>query len=158
MYHNIEKINMAIPFTRSTRSMNNDSYLPGLVAVVSLSLVLLMWLVWFLTWPLPVTVSSSQYTIRADDGMLLVNFPPESLNQVRPGQRAELILTRNGSEGKPIVGEVMNLPEKPTDPLQIFLFNSDPPEKLQDGKVAIVINETTPAMLLFQSMQANSGR
>jgi hypothetical protein len=144
---------MAIPFTRSTRSMNHDRFLPSLVGLILISLVLILWMSWFFTGQLSVYTSAANYKIR-EDGMLLANFPAASLAQIKPGQQAELILpAQNGKNSQPIQAEVMNLPASAGEPVEIYLFGAELPEGTPAGQLKILTGKITPAAIIWNSIQ-----
>ena len=144
---------MAIPFSRSTRSMNHDRFQPGIIAILFICLVLVSWITWFFVGELSIYTSSMNYTIR-EDGMLLGKFPAASLPQIAPGQQAELILpAQNGKNTEPIQAEVMNVPANASEPVEIFLFSSEPGPTAQKGQLKILLGKTSPANLIWRSIQ-----
>ena len=144
---------MAIPFSRSTRSMNHDRFLPNLVGILLICLVLILWMAWFFTGQLAVYATTINYTVR-EDGMLLGNFPPASLAQISPGQPAELILPpQNGKSSDPIQAEVMNVPTSPGEPVEIYLFSEALPAGAPSGQLKILMGKITPAQMIWNSIQ-----
>ncbi len=144
---------MAIPFSRSTRSINHDRFQPGIIAIVLICLVLVMWITWFFLGELTIYTSTMNYTTR-DDGMLLGKFPAASLSQITPGQAAELILpTQNGKNMAPIQAEVMNVPTSASEPVEIYVFSSEPELAVQKGQLKILLGKTSPARLIWRSIQ-----
>ena len=144
---------MAIPFSRSTRSMNQDRYLPGVISIILISLVLILWMIWFFAGRLNLYASTTDFSTR-EDGMLLAVFPPAALTQIKPGLQAELILaSTDGLASAPIPGEVMNLPSSQDGVLEIYLFTSNTlPEKVE-GQLKVKLGQTSPANLVWHSIQ-----
>jgi hypothetical protein len=144
---------MAIPFSRSTRSMNHDRFLPNLVGILLICLVLILWMVWFFTGQLAVYTTTINYSIR-EDGMLLGIFPAASLAQIAPGQSAELILPpQNGKSSDPIQAEVMNIPASAGEPVEVYLFSPALPAGTPTGQLKILMGKTTPAQMIWNSIQ-----
>jgi hypothetical protein len=147
------RIPMSIPFTRSTRSMNHDRFIPSLVGIILISLVLILWMSWFFTGQLAVYATAISYQVR-EDGMLLGSFPADSLAQIIPGQQAELILPpQNGKSAAPIQAEVMNIPASDGEPVEIYLFSTDLPAGAPTGQLKILMGKTTPAQIIWNSIQ-----
>lgn len=144
---------MAIPFSQSIRSMNHDRFLPGLIAVILICVVLILWLLWFVTGSLPIYATTQNYQFR-EDGMLLATFQAESLRGITPGQSAELLLPmQNGKRADPIRAEVMNVPDSPAQPVEVFLLAELPPAGAAKGQLKILVQQVTPAVLIWNSIQ-----
>lgn len=144
---------MALPFSRSTRSLRRDRFLPGLVAIGLICAVLGLWMAWFFAGRLSVYAISEDYTLR-DDGLVLGQFPAASLPQIRPGQTAELILpAQEGKPVDPIRAEVMNVPGADGGPVEIYLFSTEVTAATPKGQLKILLGQVTPAALIWTSMQ-----
>ena len=144
---------MAIPFTRSTRSMNHDRFLPSLIGIILISLVLILWITWFFTGQLSIYASAANYKVR-EDGMLLANFSAASLAQIKPGQQAELILpAQNGKSSQPVQAEVMNLPAAAGEPVEIYLLGDELAAGTPAGQLKILTGKITPAAIIWNSIQ-----
>ena len=144
---------MAIPFTRSTRSMHHDRYLPSLVGIILICMVLVLWMFWFFTGQLPVYTTAINFQVR-EDGMLLGNFSAASLPQIKPGQQAELTLSpQNGKNSEAIQAEVMNIPTSAGEPVEIYLFSAGLPADAPTGQLKILLGKITPARLIWNSIQ-----
>lgn len=143
---------MSIPFSRSTRAMNQDRFLPGLIGLMLISLVLILWMIWFFNGRLYLYASTINFSIR-EDGMLLCDFPPATIAQIKPGQQAEWILpAREGRAPASIPGEVMNVPGQEGGSVEVYLLSTDLPDK-PVGQLKIRLGETNPASLIWRSMQ-----
>lgn len=144
---------MAIPFARSTRSMNQDRFLPGIIAILLISLILILWMTWLFTGQLTVYATTAEFSIR-EDGMLLCVFPAGSLPQLKPGQQTELILVGlDDPSAAPIPGEVMNVPAIEEGPVEVYLFTSEPLPPDVSGKLKVKVGQTSPASLIWHSIQ-----
>jgi hypothetical protein len=133
--------------------MNHDRYLPGLIAIIMICLVLVLWLIWFVTGSLPIYVTTQTIQLR-EDGMLLATFPAEGLRGIAPGQNAELLLPlHNGKRTDPIQGEVMNVPDNPSKPVEVFLLAELPASGTAKGQLKILVRQVTPAVLIWNSIQ-----
>lgn len=144
---------MSIPFARSTRSMNQDRYLPGLISLILISLTLILWMIWFFTGRLNLYASTMDFNIR-EDGMLLCVFPPATLPQIKPGQQAELILSgTDGQSSSSIPGEVMNVPDSEGGTVEVYLFTSEPPLNQTGGQLKVRLGQSSPASLIWRAIQ-----
>jgi len=144
---------VAIPFSRSVRSINHDRFLPNLIAISLICLTLVLWMVWFFAGELSIYSSSSDYETRSD-GMLLVKFAPASLAQLRPGQQARLFLSpQESNASEPIRAEVMNVPSQADQPVEVYLFTSGVDIRGQKGIVKVLIGKTSPAQLVWNSIR-----
>ena len=133
--------------------MNHDRFLPNLIAIISICLVLVLWMIWFFSGQLAIYTTTVDYKIR-DDGMLLGNFPTANLSQIMPGQQAELILPpQNGKIIQPIKGEVMNIPLNPGEPYEIFLFIDEISTETTKGQLKILLGKSSPAKMIWNSIQ-----
>jgi len=143
---------MAIPFSRSIRSMNHDRYLPGLIGIFGIGIILILWIAWFFGGHLSVYETSSDIQTR-DDGMLLVKFPETALQRLAPGQQVELNLT-NANPGSPslVKGEVMNLPANPGDPVEIFPMDTLQAADPIKGQMKVLVGSISPALMIWQSI------
>lgn len=144
---------MSIPFTQSVRSMKHDRFLPGLIAILMISLVLVLWLVWFFTGTIAIYATTMNFSFR-EDGMALGQFPAESLRSITPGQSAELLLpAKNGKALAPIKAEVMNIPTNPAEPVELYLFAAEPPPDATKGQLKILLGKVSPIQLIWDSIQ-----
>lgn len=144
---------MAIPFSRSTRSINHDRYLSNMIGIVSILLLLILWIIWFFTGQLSIFASTVDYQVR-EDGMILGNFSAANLPKIKPGQQAELILPfHNGIRTEPIKAEVMNIPGSIGEPVEIALFGQVLSVDDEKGQLKIHLGFTTPAKLIWNSLQ-----
>ena len=145
---------MSIAFSRTTRSMNQDSFRPGLVGLATLILILVAWLAWFFLAPIPLYETSREFQVRRS-GTLLVTFPPESLGRILPGQKAALSLSGAGGHPDQLYSaEVMNVPGRGEDAVEVYLFS--PPDALAQqplppGLVKVEVETVSPATLLLRS-------
>ncbi len=87
---------MAIPFSRSTRALRTDSFRPSLAGLLFAMVLLGVWAAWFFL--ARITLYEASQTARITrGGMVLADFPPETLGRIRSGQLA--LLRLDGSIG-----------------------------------------------------------
>lgn len=143
---------MAIPFSRSLRSMTHDSYLPGLAGIIGISLILILWIAWFFGGQMSVYETSTDFQLR-DDGMLIVKFPDSAVGSMQAGQQVEIRIT-NGDAGSPIElpGELMKLPPYPGDPVEIYPLGNFPREGALKGEVKVLVGKVSPAQMVWRSI------
>lgn len=144
---------MSLSFSRSLRSLQQDSFGPALAALIVTSLLLIAWSAWFFLAKVTLYETSREFSIQRD-GSLLVNFSPEALTRLRPGQAATLRLA-NGttSEGQIFSALVMDTPEAsdPNGQVEVYVYS---PESLQPGlagQVQVEVEHVSPAVLVLRS-------
>ena len=144
---------MSISFSRSTRSLNRESFRLSLVGLVVIILLLLAWTAWFFLAKVPLYEISRQFEVRRD-GSLAVTFSSEALARIRPGQSAVLRLAETAGQGaQSLSALVMNTPTtgSRTNQVELHVFS---PELLQPGlagEVRIEVEHVSPARLVMRS-------
>ena len=88
---------MSIPFTRSLRSLESDSYRSTLILLLVASPLFLGWLAWFFTGQVALQEVSEQFT-QGDAGLIVVTFE-QGLPPMMAGGAARLRLS--GEDGAP---------------------------------------------------------
>lgn len=102
---------MAIPFSRSLRSIQMDSMSWSITGLMISILLLGAWLIWFFFSPVSINEISKEVTVD-DNGKILAKFPKKSLDRIESGQSADIrveIKTSNSTqEGTKGISKVMN--------------------------------------------------
>ncbi len=80
-----------MPFSETLRSLNTDQARLPLVGLIIISLLLLAWLAWFFLSPIHLYEISTPVQLPLD-AAVVVDFPAESLERIKPGQSAILYL------------------------------------------------------------------
>lgn len=80
---------MAVPFSRSLRSLGADRYRGAVLGLVSAAVLLLAWTLWFLGAEVAVHERSDRVTVTASD-TLLASFSDTAFARIRVGQRGHL--------------------------------------------------------------------
>jgi hypothetical protein len=142
---------MANSFSRSIRSMHRDQFLPGVISLVLLSVVLALWMAWFFWGSLPVYQTTGHYRVM-ENSTLLASFPEEVRSQFRPGQPATLEMP-DGSLEETIHAEVMRIPTRTDDPVELFLLSSGQIQDNGSGQVKVLTGNISPAELMWNSIQ-----
>lgn len=143
---------MAIPFSRTVRSMYHDSFRPSLIAVTIIGLLLLFWMTWFFMGRLPIYATSSDFQVQ-EDGMLMANFPAASFEGLRPGQTGEFVPTMAGANTQsPIRVQIMDVPASPAEPVEVYLDAAELLPPGQTGSIKVLVGRITPAKLLWRSI------
>jgi hypothetical protein len=143
---------MAIPFSRTTRSMNHDSFRPSLIAITIIALLLVVWMTWFFMGRLPIYATSTDFQVQ-EDGLLMVNFPVTSFESIRPGQKGEFIPTVAGAIKQPTVHiQIMDVPASSAEPVEVYLESANPLAAGQTGSIKVLVGQITPAEMLWRSI------
>ena len=145
---------MSIQFSRSTRSLNNDSGSVGLIAAVSMVTVVIAWLLWFFFAQVPLYETSRDFTVRRD-GHLMVQFSEEALTRIQPGQKADflpLITDNKLGESRSVL--VMNTPASTGQREKtVEIYIDVPPTPDTAGEIRIIVDHVSPFALVLQSAQ-----
>lgn len=144
---------MSLSFSRSLRSLQQDNFGPALAALIVTSLLLMAWSAWFFLAQVTLYETSRDFSVQRD-GSLQVNFPPEALARLRPGQAATLRLTTTAAaEAQTFPAQVMDIPPETnqTGPVELYVFSPEPIQPGQTGQVQIEVEQVSPAMLVLRS-------
>jgi hypothetical protein len=145
---------MSLSFSRSLRSLQRDSFSPALAALIVTTLLLIAWSAWFFLAKVTLLYETSREFSVQRDGSLLVNFSPEALARLRPGQAATLRLV-NGTppEGQTFPAVVMDTPmaNNPTGQVEVYVYSPEPLQPNQVGQVQVEVEYISPAMLVLRS-------
>lgn len=141
---------MSLSFSRSLRSLQQDSFGPALAALIITSLLLLAWSAWFFLAQVTLYETSRDFSVQRD-GSLLVEFSPEGLARLRPGQAATFRPTGGaGPEGQIFPALVMDTPAT-TGPVALHVFSPEPLQPGQTGQIQVEVEQVSPAMLVLRS-------
>lgn len=80
---------MAVPFSRSLRSLGADRHRGALLGLVIASLLLIAWILWFLGAGVAIYETSDQVSVTGSDS-LLATFSDLAFPRIRVGQHAAL--------------------------------------------------------------------
>ena len=144
---------MSLSFSRSLRSLQQDNFGPALAALIVTSLLLIAWSAWFFLAQVTLYETSRDFSVQRD-GSLQVNFSPEALARLRPGQAATLRLTNGtASEEQTFSAQVMDIPasNNQTGQVELYVFSSEPIQPGQAGQVQVEVDHVSPAMLVLRS-------
>ncbi|MDX1607438.1 MAG: hypothetical protein R3202_14700 [Candidatus Competibacterales bacterium] len=146
---------MAVGFSRTTRSLEADSYRRWLLGLVVGMLLLLLWGLWFFRAEIRFHATSDAAVV-LDDGALRAEFPAGSGAPLRPGQVARF-LPEGVSVPGPVRVIVTDVHEPPgSGPLQVDLViaaRRDPGLLLAPGttgRVRIETERLSPAQLVLR--------
>ncbi|MFO1353105.1 MAG: hypothetical protein U1F68_21480 [Gammaproteobacteria bacterium] len=148
---------MAIPFARSTRSLNADHYHFTLIGTVVAILLLCAWCIWFFF--AQVTFFESSQEARGSDGETLVaRFPKDHLHRIARGQHA--LFRPDGSAGRTPVYPALVLSVDRDTPsewgevtLRLRARAPEPnnPSGALTGRVEIEVERISPATIVMRS-------
>ena len=144
---------MSLSFSRSLRSLQQDRFGPALAALIVTSLLLLIWSAWFFLAKVTLYESSHDFLVQRD-GSLLVNFSPEAMARLRPGQAATFRLANGtASESQTFPALVMDTPEagNPTGQVEVYVYSPEPLQPGQAGQIRVEVEHVSPAVLVLRS-------
>lgn len=155
---------MAVPFSRSSRTLTADSFRYTLVALLVAAVLLTGWCVWFFGTTIKFTESSEDLR-QGEGGTLIVWFPKDKLSRIHPGQQARFfptITTAKQTGGiAAVVAEVDHLATQ--DKGQVVLVikaDRQSAASLTDewsGRVEVEVESASPASLVMRSSGLASG-
>ena len=144
---------MSLSFSRSLRSLHNDSYRLSLAGLAVGILLLLAWSAWFFLAKVTLYETSREFDVRRD-GALMVTFEPEALARLRPGQAATLRLANSsGQEAHALPALVMDTPSggSSNSQVELFVYSPEPLQPGLTGQVQVEVDYVSPAMLALRS-------
>ena len=130
---------MAIPFSRSLRSVHADGFRLSTTLLIVGTLVVCVWCIWFFGAELTLYERSGEARLDSG-GIIFARFPADALARIRPGQQARFYLQDTGRMGgiPAVVAEV------------------DPAIGTRPGAVSLYVTAELPVTLLAE--QRSSGR
>ena len=151
---------MPIAFSRSMRSLNNDSFRPSVVGLTVSILLLAAWAAWFLLARITVYETGQIVTV-AEDGAVTASFSSKAIGRIHQGQPA--LLRFDGASPGPahpvraIVTDVNSPTTGERNLVNLFALPSGTSvTPLQDnltGKVDIEIDHLSPAALVVRASE-----
>jgi len=145
-----------MPFSQTMRSLGADRARLSLIGVFTLMLLVLLWLAWFFLAPIPLYESSGPLRIPLEEG-IMIDFPAEYYERIKPGQAAVLYLEANGDRAEmSLPATVIDITADQDDGIQVWLMPDldDPSFYYQDNivkQVDIEVSHITPVLLITQS-------
>lgn len=148
---------MSIPFSRSTRSITNDSFRPSLIALAIGMIFLAAWGAWLVFARMAVYDASSDVQL-ARDGSIIAKFTAEQLAQIRPGQDATVTSSAPNETIRAQVMEVANRSYNRMEPNTVRLHVYSPqPLKEAPSEVKVQIEQISPLALLMRASEKVTG-
>lgn len=153
---------MSISFSRSTRSINNDSFRTSVIALVIALVIFGAWSLWFVFAQVVQFESSTDWQIQRD-GSILAKYSPEAMSKIFPGQNARLSLRVSG---KPVPVDVpavvMDIPSGFSNRLvagtvRIAVLVAQLPAGYEGGEVQIQVERLTPFQLILRASNRTIG-
>ena len=133
------------PFSRTTRSLHADSFVPSLVIVIFAMILLLAWNSWFFLAQVSITEMSQSARLN-HDSTVVADFEPSALTRMQAGQSAFLWLKGKTNPVQAIVTDVW---EK-----QIRLIISEPSGLTTNDsitQVEVEVEHASPAALVMRA-------
>ena len=148
---------MSIPFSRSTRSITNDSFRPSLIALAIGMIFLAAWGAWFVFARVSLYDTSTDVQI-GRDGSIVAKFSADQLGQIRPGQEATVTGTAPNETYRAQVLEVANRSSNRMEPNTVRLHVYSPqPLKQAPSEVKVQVEEISPLQLLARTSEKMTG-
>ncbi len=151
-----------MPFSQTLRSLDADQVRFSIIGLIILLLLLVAWLVWFLLAPINLYETSRPVRLPLDEAVV-IDFPADSLERIRPGQPAMLHLDAQDQQpATKLPAEVMDITLGDEDQTQVWLLpdfddpfftNAEVQERMVN-RVDIEIDRISPLTLLKQSYPA----
>jgi hypothetical protein len=149
---------MAIPFSRSMRSLKADRFRTSLVGLSVGMLVLAAWLGWFFFARITLYETSPNATL-STSGEIAADFAPTALGRVTAG-KAAIMRLNTGPGGSPqtipaIVMEVKD--ESKQGRVRVELYALEPPQEVAagqatlTGQVDVEVERISPAVLVLRA-------
>jgi hypothetical protein len=140
---------MALSFSRTTRTLTNDTFRPSIVGLVIAILVLAIWGAWFALARAPVYMTGTDAQLDRE-GQVIAHFTDATLPQIRPGQEAVVLESTSGEPRRAQVMEIANRAENRMEPntVRLFVFGSplaQPPKQIQ-----VQVAEESPLVSLLR--------
>ena len=146
---------MSIPFSRSTRSLQADSYRPTLIGLIISTALLTLWTAWFLFAQIPVT-EISQSIVKIERNIVTANFPLSIGETVQQRQKATIYI---GPENQPVSAEVINVkfqPDRGQAEIDFFILEPVPTDTTTNqtiNEVELIVSTISPAILVIDAAQ-----
>lgn len=148
---------MSISFSRSTRSITNDSFRPSLVALAIGIIFLFAWGGWMTFSRIPVYDSSTDIRL-GRDGSITAKFSADQFAEIRAGQDATVIGTAPEEIYRAQVMEVANRSSNRMEPNTVRLHvYASPPLKETPREVKIQVGQISPLTLLARTSEKVTG-
>lgn len=150
---------MSTSFSRSIRSIESDSYRVSLTSLSLAMLLLLVWLLWFFLARVTIYEMSTTATFTNEE-TVVASYPPESYGRIKQGQKAllyidDMIGTASGTIPA-VVTEVHARSSKERIHVTIYpLFQEPmPTQPLNDTDVTVRIESeyVAPAVLVMRTV------
>lgn len=144
---------MTLSFSRSLRSLQNDSYGLSLVGLAVGILLLVAWSAWFFLAKVTLYETSREFDVRRD-GALMVTFEPEALARLQPGQTARLRLANTtGQTAGTLLALVMDTPSggSGNSQVELYVYSPEPLQPGLTGQVQVEVDYVSPAVLALRS-------
>lgn len=147
---------MSIPFSRSTRSLQADSYRPTLIGLIISTTLLSLWTAWFLFAQIPVT-EMSQSILSIERNVVTATFPRSVGERIKPRQKATIHVGQDSQQIIP--AEVININFRTsTGQVEVEFFALEPlPINSSGGQiindVEVVVSSISPATLVIEAAQ-----
>ena len=133
------------PFSRTTRSIHADSFVPSLVIVIFAMALLLAWNAWFFLAEISITEISQSARINKDS-TVVADFEPQALARIQPGQSAFLHLEGKTEPIKTVVTDVWEEQIRLIIPQDSGLTRKD-----SITQVEVEVEHTSPASLVMRA-------
>ncbi len=149
---------MSLQFSRSLRSLSSDSFRAAKIGMILAISVIIALVVWFFFAKVTLYESSNAIQL-TDSGRLLVTFPKETINRVRPGQPAILRVQQDPNQRAAAIPAIVYGSDSQNGQAEILILGDDLPTDITPGElqglVSVEVAYVTPVSLV---LQATGGR
>lgn len=145
---------MAVPFSRSLRSMKIDSFRASMIGLILAAVLVVALIAWFFLARITLYEYSTGLTI-SDEGRIYATFRPESMPRVRVGQSG-LLRLELGEEMGEVTLSVYVIDKQPDrNQVELLVVDGDIPSGLSAdellGQVEVEAEYISPARLVMRA-------
>ncbi len=151
---------MSLPFSRSLRSLNTDSFLVARIGLILSGAALAALLFWFFLGKVSLFETSDQLEVN-EQGNLMAQFNQGTASHIQPGTEGKLsLMTGQGEQPVTIPVYVFRI-DRETDRVELLIGgsieNSPASTGTIDGMVSIEIARVAPVEIVLRSGLGGAG-
>lgn len=142
---------MSLPFSRSIRSVNIDSYRASRIAMVLALAVLLALIIWFFAMKVTIYEYSTELSYSGGE-VITARFPMEEIKKISPGQPAIVQIDTGPNQGSVTLPALVVGTETKTGTAELIILSNQPDQIPVDeeliGHAQVEVEYITPANLV----------
>lgn len=142
---------MTLPFSRSVRSLDIDSYRASRIGMILAIVVMILLLLWFFFAKVTLFEISSDISL-TEDGHVVANFPNEAIRRIKPGQPAILRAQVGPDQATLTLSAIVIRTDRTSGQAEIVVLSEEgaviPLLEELSGQVQVEVEYVTPATLV----------